>query len=363
MNELTPSTPEDLLFKGYAEANYDPKLGLQTIQKAIDLRPMMGIALLLRAEVRALVAQDTDDLGAAEGAVLDARYARERLRNNPAALWVSLNAHLAKAGVHEHRHQLKQRNAELKRAGKYAGDLKPWTKPPTLLPEAVIYRWLYFREVGREEEVLEELGRASEQTDHVYVSFCYALTRYRRGDFEEALSVLKKKQRPTYNDRLVPFVLAEHDWRHKRGWPARALKAAKDFAGWTQAAEAVMDTQTVLCLLGKKADAVKAAQALLKQPERLKALRREPLLRCLRFNAGKLKAKDLITQAKPSQWDQCLAHYYVGMTKLAEGDRKEAQVHFDNVVKTRAFLWGAYDLGWVFQDRLKRDPTWPRWIP
>jgi hypothetical protein len=111
---LTPSTPEDFLFKGYAEANLEPAQGLRTIQKAFDRRPMMGIALRLRAEVRALLAQDTDDPVVAEGAVQDARFARELLGDkNPAALWVSLNAHLAKAGMHEHCAEPKQRFAEL----------------------------------------------------------------------------------------------------------------------------------------------------------------------------------------------------------------------------------------------------------
>jgi hypothetical protein len=49
MEKLTPRTPEDFLFKGYAEAALDPGLGLQTIQQAFDRRPQMGIALLLRA--------------------------------------------------------------------------------------------------------------------------------------------------------------------------------------------------------------------------------------------------------------------------------------------------------------------------
>src|SRR5262249_50757188 len=159
-----------------------------------------GIALLLRAEVRAFVAQDTDDLEEAERALQDANYARELLRNNPAALWVSLEAHLAKAGVHEHRAELDQRcaeaeldqrRAELELAGKVADALKPYTA----LPDAVVYRWLYFREMKREEEVLEELRRASEKTDHVYVTSCCALTLYRRGqpgDIEEALHVLDK---------------------------------------------------------------------------------------------------------------------------------------------------------------------------
>jgi hypothetical protein len=322
----------------------------------------MSIALLLRAEVRAMVAQDTDDLDEAERAVQDAKYAKELLRNNPAAIWVSLEAHLAKAGVHEHLGEMAQRNAELKLAGNDADALKPFTA----LPEAVAFRWEYFREVGKEEEVLEELREASKNTEHVYVTSCCALALYRRGqpgDLEEALRVLERR-RGTYTDRLLPFVLAELDYPNKQhDWPARALKAYEDFAARTQDGAAIMDTQAVLCLLGRKGDAVKASKALLGQPERFYTLRSEPILRCVRYNAGKLSADKLLQDAGRSQWDQCLAHYNIAMTKLAEGDRKGAQEHFDKAVKTRASGWGEYDMSWVFQARLAKDPTWPRWIP
>jgi tetratricopeptide (TPR) repeat protein len=362
MDDLTPSTPEDLLFKGYAQANLEPDTGLQTIEQARARRPMKSIAVLLRAEVRALDAQDRDDLGEAKGAVEDAKYAREFLGDNPAALWVSLGTHLAKAGVHEHRAELEQRSAELELARQDAEALKPYTA----LPEAVVYRWLYFREVrGQEkEEVLDELRQASEKTDHVYVTFCYALTLYRRGkpgDFEEALRVLGQSHR-TYNDRLRPFVLAEHDYRAKLDWPASAQQALKDFAAHCQDGAAIMDSLAVLCLLDKKEDAVKASEALLEQPNRFYTLRREPILWCLKYNAGKLSEDELLKRVEPSRWNQCLAHYYVAMTKLAKGDREGAREHFDKVIETRAFLWGAYDMSWVFQARLK-DPNWPPWIP
>jgi hypothetical protein len=273
---------------------------------------------------------------------------------------VSLIAHLAKAGVHEHHDEPDQRRAELELAGKDADALKPFTA----LPEAAVCRWLYFREMRREEEVLEELRLASERTDHVYVTFCYALTLYRRGrpgDFEEALRVLQTRP-GTYNDRLLPFVLAEHDHPDKHDWPARARKAYEDFAARAQDGAAVTDTQVVLCLLGKKGDAIQASKALLKQPERFYTLRREPILRCLRYNAGALPADDLVRGAGRSRWDQCLAHYYIAMTKLAEGDRKGAHEHFDKVIKTRAFLWGPYDMSWVFRARLAQEPNWPPWI-
>jgi tetratricopeptide (TPR) repeat protein len=361
MAKLTPSTAEDFLFKGYAEASLVPEQGLQTIKQAFDGRPMTGIALLLRAEVRAMLAQDTDDLGEAEGAVQDAKYARELLHDNPTALWVSLEAHLAKAGVHEHRVEPEKHSAELKLAGKYADALKPFTA----LPEAVVYRWEYFREVGREEEVLEELRRASQETDHTLVNFYCALTLYRRGDLDEALRVLERRRR-TYNDRLLPLVLAELDYPNRQhDWPARALKASEDYTERTQDGAAVMDAQTVLCLLGRKEQAVKASKALLGQPERFYTLRREPILRCLHFKAGDptMKADKLLQLAEGSRWDQCLAHYNIAMMKLAEGDRQGAREHFDKAVKTRASGWGEYDVSWVFLARLEKDPTWPPWVP
>jgi tetratricopeptide (TPR) repeat protein len=356
MEQLTPTTPEDFLFKGYAVAYLEPEQGLQMIKRAFDLRPIMGIALLLRAEVRAFVAEDKDNLDEAERAVLDAQYAKELLRNNPTVLWVSLEAHLAKAGVHEHRGERDRREAELKLAGEDADALKRFTE----YPEAVVYRWLYFREVRKEEEVLEELRLASE-TGHVYATFCYVLTLYRRGDLEKALAVLEKN-RGTYNDRLRPFVLAEIDHPNKHDWPARALKAYEDFAERSQDGAAILDTQAVLCMLGRKGDSVKASNALLKQENRFYILRREPILRCVRYRAGELSADELLQRAGRSQWNQCLAHYNIAMTKLAEGDREGAQEHFDKAVKTRAWGWGEYEMSWVFQARLA-DPTWPPRIP
>src|SRR5262249_20687236 len=135
----------------------------------------------------------------------------------------------------------------------------------------------------------EELRRASKETDHTFVNFYCALTLYRRGqlsNLEEALRVLERRPR-TYNDRLLPFVLAELDYPNKQhDWPARALKASEDYTARTQDGAAVMDTQTVLCLLGRKGNAVKASKALLGQPERFYTLRREPILRCLHYKAG-----------------------------------------------------------------------------
>jgi hypothetical protein len=305
------------------------------------------------------------------------------------ALWISLNAHLAKAGVHEHRAEPQQRRAELERrraelelAGKDADDLKRFTAFPKdaralkrspAFPEAVVYRWLYFREMDNAEAVLDELRLASKQTDHVYATFCYALTLYRRGtpgDLAEAIEVLKQKK-GSYNDSLLPFVLAEYDYHAAKDkandkWQDGALKAIKDYAERCKDGHALMNSLTVLNLLGRKEEAVEASQKLQNRPGLFYTLRPKPALRCVAYNAdpkaNDRTAKQLVQAAEGSQWDQCLAHFYVAMRKLAEGDRKKAKEYFKEVVKTRAFMWGAYDLSWVFLDRLK-DRTWPRWVP
>ena len=200
----------------------------------------------------------------------------------------------------------------------------------------------------------------------MYVTFCYALTLYRHGgpgDLETALRVLlDEKKRGTYNDRLVPFVLAEQDFQNNDNWPTRARAAAKDFAARVQDGAAAMDAQALSYFLGNKEQAVKACKELQSQPDRIYTLRREALLACLHYNAGDIPANEFIDGAKGSRWNQCLAYYYVAMTKLAEGERKGAQEHFDKAIKTRAFQWGPYDMSWVFQARLAKDPTWPRWI-
>jgi hypothetical protein len=310
-----------------------------------------------------MVAQDTENLDEAEGAVQDAKYARELLPDNPTARWVSLEAHLAKAGVHEHRGEPEKRRAELILAGQYADALKRFAA----LPEAVVYRWTYFREVSREKEVLDELRRASQETDHSFATFYCALTLYGRGrpgDFDEALRVLQNRPYP-YNNRLLPFVLAELDYSNKQhDWPARALKASKDYTDQSQDGAAIMEAQSVLCLLGQKDDVVEASKALLAQPERFYTLRSEPILRCLRYKAGdpEMPEDKLLQLAKGSHWNQCLAHYHIAMMKLAEGNRDAALKHFDDAVKTRASGWGEYDMSWVFRDRLKDDPNWPPWI-
>ena len=356
IQRLTPVTAEDFLFKGYAEANMNQEGGLKSINEAIRLRPSMIYAKLLRAEVRVWLAGDRGDLAAAERAVQDAENIKEWLPDHPAVLWVSLSAQLTAAGVYERlgpQHQLK-RAAALAQAQADAEALKRFPA----LPDAVVFRWLYFREVGQEDKILDELRRASEQSDHVYLATCYALTLYKRGEAGKALNVVKKC--PSANsDRLIPILLAEI------GEPTLAREAYKEVAQKFQNIHdggILLEVLTLLRFLGDNPAAQEASKDLRKHPKWFSVLRPKPLLQCLEYNAGFLSAIELDNAVKGSLWDECCAHYYIGMTKLGEGDRAAARERFRKAFETRAYLWNVHDLSWVFLARLDADPTWPPWI-
>ena len=362
LEKLTPITAEDFLFKGYAEGQHNPKGGLETINMAIDKRPML-VAHLLRAELSVWLAQDEGTTKAAEKATEAAKRARDLLSNNPMALWVSLHANVVAAGIYEVDKQPNERQRVMQAARTDAEDLKQFTKTTGkgFLPDAAVYRWLYWREACKdggskklEEEVLDELCWASDNTNHLYAAFCYALTLYRNGKLDGANEVLGIRN-GRYHDCLRPFVLADHGDREKAHVACTTLaKESED--GLTR-----LDAYMVLLLLGDRDFAISKCKELHEQGERFSVLRREHLLRCVAYVAGGEREQPLLDKASNSRWNQCLAHYYIGMKKLAEGKPKQARDHFEQAVETQAFGWFAYDMSWALLGRLE-NKGWPPWL-
>ena len=83
----------------------------------------------------------------------------------------------------------------------------------------------------------------------------------------------------------------------------------------------------------------------------------------LDYNCGELTDQQLLQEAGSFRWDQCEAHFFMAMTKLADGNRAGAREHFRQCIATGVFRF--YDYRWsrAFLSRMERDPTWPPWIP
>jgi len=355
LEKLSPKTAEDYLFKGLAESAWDPVSGLATLNEGVGRRPT-GIARLIRARVRANHAKLTGDLVDAEGAVTDALVAKELLQASPIVLSASIKAHLVAAGAYEESGQLAKRDSVLLQAQADAAALEKYPRNQG----GTLSRSLYFRYVGDDRAALEELRVVTEESPSPIADYCYALTFYRLGQFQDALNALAREApgNSAPADEVRGYITAE--------LPDGPERALKDFHALWQRDQSPLDAlnlQTVLRLLGRRVEAVKACLKLREQSAALPPWRSRWYNQLLEYNCDLLPDNALLNAAGSSKLNQCEAHFSIGMTKLAEGDRRSAREHFRQAIATRVFDHEDYDWSRAFLARMEKDPIWPRWVP
>jgi serine/threonine protein kinase len=350
LDALTPVTPEDYLFKGYAESCRDSVGALAMLEDALRRHDSI-VGRAVRAEVRAVRAMDTADLRDAEAAVADADVARALLPDNPQVLYVSVLAHAAAAGAYGEAGLAEKRRGALEQAGRDAlalGRFEP-------LPASVVGRTVMFYATGTgaPPPAFEALTDRSQSSLVLYGA---AWSLYLRGEFEKALGVLDRRAKPDQmTDLTRAFVLAELP-----DGPARALDAYRHLARQHPSGFSPQGSESVRLLLGRKPEVVAAGRDLRarldRPPGSLEA-------RIAGYLCGELTEEELLKTASRSKWDQCNCRYWIGLAKLAEGDRSGAREQFRQAVATRAFLLLPYDWSYAFLARLEKDPAWPPWIP
>jgi tetratricopeptide (TPR) repeat protein len=350
--QLSPITAEDYLFLGQAQAEYDPVAGLRMLDEAIRRRDS-SVARLIRAEARTWRAMDTANPVDAEAAVEDAVVAKNMLPDSPIALAASVRAHLVAASAYEAAGQPERRRAVLEQAGRDAKALERFSDVPQVF-EARLY---YFSYVGDEEAAFEEARRAVAQHDNAISNYLYVLGLYLRADFPKALETLERRRsRSGMHHASWGYILAELP-----DGPARALAAYRDAAKTVKRGKALYP-QTVLRLLARKAEAIRASLELRDHGPREPNWRHGWYHRLLDYNCGLLAAEDLLKAAGPSRYNRCEAHFFIGLTLLADGDRAGARDHFQKAVATRVLTYFEYNWSRAFLTRMDNDPKWPRWI-
>jgi hypothetical protein len=121
---------------------------------------------------------------------------------------------------------------------------------------------------------------------------------------------------------------------------------------------------TVPLLLGLKAESVQACRELRGRPiKHSHPVQSEEYLETLDYLCGFLSAEELLESAGTSRLRLCEVHFFIGLDRLAVGDRAAAAEHFRRSVGTHAFEYWEYDRSRIFLRRLEEDPTWPPWIP
>jgi hypothetical protein len=214
--------------------------------------------------------------------------------------------------------------------------------------------------VGDDEALLTELRRACRESVGPLLNHFHGLALYRRGDFSAALAAMDggKQTGGGVADHFRGYVLVE--------LPDGPERALEDFRRIWPKRSPSMETfalQTIPRLLGRKAEAIEACQNLRPEFGAFGSWRNGWFQRLLDYNCDLIDLNELLNDAGASRWNQSEAHFYIGMTSLADGNRTAALDHFQRCVATRVFYSFEYQWSRVFLARLQKDPNWPPWIP
>jgi serine/threonine-protein kinase len=357
------TAPEDFLFKGYQQSLLDPDQALATLDGAMrrykEVRPgSTAVAHAVRAEARARYALDRSDRPLAEEARQDARAALLLLPDNPFALSAGAQAHLTAAILYqESREPDKRRDAltEMKRDVEALErfDHYPWVGT---------YRAQYFEQTGDAAAASAALQQAAQGFGNNPAVFDHAADLYRRGRIDDALKALARRKDPrddSEGDRLRACLLAELPG----DGPKQARAAAQEWRERYGDPENLGDVVIVWLLLGDKAAARQVAKASRPPAWTVTPQRQAYNERSRAFAAGENPSEtDLLDAAAGLRSCRCSAHFLIGMTRLADGDRRGARQHLGAAVATQDYFNNDYTLSRVFLARLE-VPTWPPWIP
>jgi tRNA A-37 threonylcarbamoyl transferase component Bud32 len=359
LERLTPVTPEDFLFKGYAEASFDPPVGLQSIDEAIRRRNST-IARSLRAEVSSWLAHDKSDAAAVEQAREDARIIKGKLAGESIGPLVSLYANLVAAVTYADKDPPK-RQAALDEARKDFENLAAF--PESGWARLIRYRYLEF--TGDENAAYQEMREAVSVVKGPWPRTYHALGLYRRGEFQQALGELAKLEEENelgaFQATMRMYILAELLAEQLPDRRQQALQAYREELRRHQGTTLLFQL-TAFYLWGRKAEAVAAYQQL--PPDTLPRLRGDSYRQLLKYNCDPLMTADeLLAGSGDSRYHRCNAHFFIAMSLLAQGDKQGAREHFRRCVDTGAFDFDAYDWSRTFLARMARESDWPRWLP
>jgi serine/threonine protein kinase len=341
MERLTPSTPEDYLFKGDAQGME----GLANLNEALRRRPDSPLAHALLAAQLANWAFDTRNLAEVEDALREIEAARILAPEHPKILNVSILSRVIAAVIYQETNQPpEKRAAVLKDAQRDVRKLEPSLDD---LPTAFYPVYFFYVQTGERRKALEVARQSLARSRNSSAAISCALQHYHLGQFDQALECLDQRlEKDLMGDVLRAFVLAEK----KPDGPRLALE---EYEGKPRdlPEDSMRSWTNVLLLLGEKDRAL----VILQEPDHKSFTEADAP-----FFRGELSEEEYFAKVGPSRMIQSAAHLQVGLWRLAAGDRTGARKHFLEGARP---CWG-YENFWcdLFLSRMDSDPEWPTWI-
>jgi hypothetical protein len=308
----------------------------------------------MRGNVRAWRAHDSGDQKEVEEAMADADAARAMVPNNPRALMVTVFSRVVAAGIYQEAKLPEKRAAVLQEAERHVPALEHFVDD---VPDVVWPVYFFYREIGDSDKALKVVQRSFDRSKSpLAANFC-SVELYLQGRFAEGVKCLDQRRHADFvGDIFRAFNLAELPG----GRDLLLQEYEKRTA--TQRENEIWVWQVVLMFMGKKEQAV----ALCKVPAQNSNQSPDQgdwTLAWAQFASGELTEEKYITKAGSSRNRQVEAHFYIGLVRLATGDRVIAREHFHEVLGNRKIYQVAYWWTRMFLSRMEKDPTWPPWIP
>lgn len=351
MEAMSPSTPEDKLFKGMAIAISRPAEGLRLIDEGLAERSST-LGHLLRADARLKFAQSTGSVPDAERAVVASELANQLLPDNPARLGKYCSALLTAMSAHERSGNRAKADEYLAAARQAAANLAHFDQNPT----ALMYRFDVASAVDGLDgkfDLTAELRAANAGRRERMLAWCEACNWFCLGNDREvdavasdnpsfynsclrALAALSRPDgRPVALAAIKGSLGADASWRER--FRALPLLYALDRATFA----------TVLSRLQRERDPL----GILGSAE----LRRNSLA----FLDGKVTEQQFLAIPSQSQLDLCLQYYFLAWKRLGDGDREGARRAFEEAYQLKLF-----DAHFWVQSRpiliRMKDPNWPQ---
>jgi tetratricopeptide (TPR) repeat protein len=351
LRTIKPVTPEDYMCRGFALTFDASAQTIADLDKAIELRDC-PLARAFRAFTLTFIALDAQDPKLHERALDDIREAKKRLPDIPVVQYTSCLVHLNAADFYAETRQLEKQEAALAAA---KDDAQALANHPI---NAHVYAAVrYLETIGKEEDAIKLLEQASRREETKALVTSYAVALYRKHRVEEALKVLDDSRQPENRQAqaLRIFLLAEVHG------PDRAYQAFQELAARDPGILRLsVRVYQPLLFLGKRAEAAKLRPV--DHPGYTEAP--DGKLRLAEYIAGTISAEELLKPrvGTPTQLELCQAHFWIGLVRLSDGDRKGARESFEKCVATRWLPLGIKGLARAFLERMKRDPEWPTWI-
>jgi len=190
--------------------------------------------------------------------------------------------------------------------------------------------------------------------------YLLAVALYHHGEFRAALDLLQPEARPLNigAQSMRGYFLAELPDGPHLAWNEFQRLWQRNPSTWD-----TLSIQTILRLLGRKQEAEANCRKARERVSSLPPWRNDWYRQFLDYNCGELSEGGLLKAAGASRISLCEAHFFIGLTKLAEDDRADALAHFRAALATRVFGTFDYDWSGAFLARMEKDPSWPPWIP